>query len=517
VIDRRIPAWAASAATAVVLVGFVIVSFVQRWNVLSSSPFPLGVDGYFYPVQLRSLLDTGTLQYAASPMTFWLMAPLAAATDPITGAKLGAALYGALIAFPAYGVAVQLAGRDARGHGLVASALVTFSAGSAYMSIEFVKNGIGITVALAALWLVLRALETPSRARVVGAIAGLVAAMLAHKMAAGIVLGIAVPAAIAEALARGELRGRRLLQLAVVAAIAVIAISVAGMIAPRRFLSPADARLIGGLFTVDADWTLPVLASSRSTLRLGYEPLVGLILGGLAAAALVVEHVVVRADRPRRSVIVTSWFVVGLALVIGLPWLAVDDSQGLGMRLRIVAFVPMALCATIVLRVVSRLVLARLLHRTVVHAVVAGVLLVGILALRGTRSRTEGRVLAHPAIVSGIHALAGRIPDGDTVIVPERHIAFMVAWYTRAPISIRPEPVPIERRWRVMPLAFIGMGSPLDDALIRVRTRPELPPVIGLHPRHPNGLVLVPEVTWQYVLTRLPSGVRDHFAAWPAI
>ena len=41
--------------------------FQQRWALLSASPFPLGVDGYFYPVQLRALLDHGALAYPSSP------------------------------------------------------------------------------------------------------------------------------------------------------------------------------------------------------------------------------------------------------------------------------------------------------------------------------------------------------------------------------------------------------------------------------------------------------------------
>jgi hypothetical protein len=66
-----------------------------------------------------------------------------------------------------------------------------------------------------------------------------------------------------------------------------------------------------------------------------------------------------------------------------------------------------------------------------------------------------------------------------------------------------------------LPLAFIGMGSPLDDELLRART--ESSPPIGLHARHPNGLVLVPEATWQRVLARLPADPRARYAAWPTI
>ncbi len=32
----------------------------ERWAALGSTPFPLGIDGYYYPIQLRSLLETGT-------------------------------------------------------------------------------------------------------------------------------------------------------------------------------------------------------------------------------------------------------------------------------------------------------------------------------------------------------------------------------------------------------------------------------------------------------------------------
>ena len=102
--ERSLPSWARRWASR---------SPCRRWSrgrsrtATSSSPrrpYPVGVDGYFYPIQLRSLLEHGHLQYPPSPLTFWLMAPFAAVTDPITGAKLGAALLGALVALPAYAV-----------------------------------------------------------------------------------------------------------------------------------------------------------------------------------------------------------------------------------------------------------------------------------------------------------------------------------------------------------------------------------------------------------------------------
>ena len=66
-----------------------------------------------------------------------------------------------------------------------------------------------------------------------------------------------------------------------------------------------------------------------------------------------------------------------------------------------------------------------------------------------------------------------------------------------------------------MPLAYIGDHSPLDGALLAARRQPALAPPIGLHPRHPDGLVLVAEPTWEWILAQLPPGDRAHYARWP--
>ncbi|HEY5933479.1 MAG TPA: glycosyltransferase family 39 protein [Kofleriaceae bacterium] len=514
-----------SIAIATVLVGLCAWSFAERWDVLASSPFPVGVDGYFYPIQLRSLLETGSLQYAASPLAFWVMAPLAAATDPIVGAKLGAALFGALIAFPAYGVGVRL-GR-ARGAGLVAAILATRSAGSMYLSIEFVKNGLGLTLAMTALWLLLRALELPTRGRIGGFVVALVLAMLAHKMAAAIVLGIAIPATLVEVTARGELRGRRLLYTIGMLGAGGVAAIIAGVVAPQRFVSPGDLALLGELFTSDAQWTLPALARDLRELPLGHEALIGLVLAALAAIALMGSPVLLQPGAR-----VLGWCGIGLAAVIGIPWLDVSDPQGLAFRLRLAAFVPLALCAAIVTGALLALgrrelgaalvrrgglddaALARHTKRAE-SAVVAIVL--GILALRTPGARTDGRVLAHPAMIAAAQAMTDRIPAGDTAIIPERHIAFMVAWYTRTRVAIRPDGVPVANRWRVLPRHFIGIDSELDRALLAIRSRTDIPRPLGVHPLHPNGLVIVSEPTWQALLASLPENVRSRWARWPTI
>jgi len=108
------------------------------------------------------------------------------------------------------------------------------------------------------------------------------------------------------------------------------------------------------------------------------------------------------------------------------------------------------------------------------------------------------------------------------VIVPERHILFMVAWYARAKVSLDPTRVPYADRVRMMPLAFIGFAddSPLGQMLdLARRSEPAQgrAPPLSFHPRHRNGLVLVTEPTWDWMLALLPPRARDYWGGWPTI
>lgn len=489
-----------TAAIVVALAALVVWSAWQRWQLLTVSPFPLGADGYFYPVQVRSLLEHGTLEFPAAPLTFWWMAPFAAVTDPITGAKLGAAIGGALIAIPAYGTGWQLT--QQRGAGLVAAAVAASAATSRYLTIEFVKQGLGLTVALFAIWLALRAISFPTRRRIGLALAALTAAALTHKLAGGLVLLLALPAAFEEARGRGVLRGRRLLYMIIALGTLGVVVLILGLLAPKRFLSPGDLALISDVFTSTARWDAPALVTPNISLDFEHEAAIGGVLGLIAGVLLALRV----GEKLRRGERAIAWGFVVLGVGIALPWLAVEDSNGLGFRLRVTAFVPLAICAALVASAIARLLDGWQRNAMLVALALAVV-------IRARHPRHEGLVLAHPSLVSAL--LAAKIPADTTVIVPEHHVMFMVAWYTRAPVSLRPERIPYARRMRLLPYAFIGMGSPLDEAIDAARRdgRVAAPP-LGLHPRHRNGIVLVTEPTWDWLLASLPPELRGVWARW---
>lgn len=500
--------WIWRAATVAALVALVVWSAWQRYTALSISPFPLGVDGYFYPVQLRSLLETGALQYPSSPLTFWWLAPFAAATDPITGTKLGAAIGTALVALPAYGIGWRLTKQ--RGASLVAAAVAATASTSTYLPSEFVKQGIGLTVALTAIWLLLRALSSPSRTRIALAVGGFVLSLLAHKLAAGIVIALAVPAVFEEARGRGVLRGRRLLYLLIAGVTLALTALVLGIVAPQRFLSPEDLALAANIFTTNAHWDGAALVTPNLTLSFDHEAAIAGTLA-IVAAILLALRIGEGTDHKRsRGTRMVAWMFVALALVIALPWLAVDNPQGLGFRLRVTAFVPLAIVAALVAAAAASYLAGW--QRD------AALVAVAVIVARAPHTRGEGRVLPHPSMVSAVMAATSKIPAGTTVIVPERHILFMTAWYTRAPVRLRPDAVPYGQRMRLMPGAFISLGSPFEDVIEHARADTHVAePPLGLHPRHRNGLVLVTEPTWDWLIAALPPDVRGFWARWSTI
>ena len=499
------PRWLPTLATFVALAALVAWSFHERWDVLASSPFPLGVDGYFYPIEVRSLLEHGTLAYPASPVTIWWMAPFAAVTDPITGCKLASALGGALVALPAFGLGKRVGGNHAAG--LVAATVATLSAGSAYLSIEFVKQGIGLTLALAALLAVLRAAEASSRRRNLVAAGAIVATLLAHKLAAALVIAISLVVVVEELRARGQLRGRRLLYAIATLVVVAVVLVVLGAISPQRFGSLADLSRARALFTTEAQWDAAALVRPLFTLAFDHEAFIAVIVALAAGAVLWSQRgpgqaYVVRSEGTR---LVAYAFVV-FALVIGLPWLDATDPQGLAFRLRIAAFIPLAMSAAIVAGALPG-------RAGLAAGACACLALVAV-----PRDRREGAVLAHPALVASALALVDHVPAGATLVVPERHVEFMVAWYTRAPVTLQPSRVPYAQRIRVLlPLSSANAGFPLEAALAAARSETSLEPPLDLHPRARDGFVVVTEATWDFILAQLPARARAHYAAWSTI
>src|SRR5512137_3126018 len=90
-----------AAALAVVGILFVVAAWA-RLRALLATPFPTGVDGYWYLIEVRSLLERGRLHYPSAPLVPWLMAAAALVMDPVLALKSVAAVGSAALVWPSY-------------------------------------------------------------------------------------------------------------------------------------------------------------------------------------------------------------------------------------------------------------------------------------------------------------------------------------------------------------------------------------------------------------------------------
>ncbi|HEU5060825.1 MAG TPA: glycosyltransferase family 39 protein [Kofleriaceae bacterium] len=481
-----LPGWLVAGALALLAAW----TFRDRWQFLTATPYPTGVDGYWYAVQLRSILGGDGLYYPAAPLALWLMAPLAALAGPFTGAKLGAALASAALPLAVYPLGRRIGG--SRAAGLLSAVLVATSAGSFYLATEFVKNAVALPIGMAALVATARALERPSRRRAALAAALVAATGLAHALVLALVLVAAAPPLAAVLLERGRVRA--------------LAIAGAAGAAGAGLLAWWQADLLGGLFSPEADWALPALRLGGRALLFRHEVAVAgaVSLAALVAVALARWVGALASQAPLRD----RAFGLGpaaWAVLFALPWIDAGDPDGLAFRVRLLSFAPLALAAPLL----AAHALARLdatWRMTVV------MLATGIALYRPGRYEAPV-VRADPDLAAAVAAAKGRVPAGDMIVSPERHLVFMTVWYTGVEARLDPESVPPARRWRLIPMSY--MSESLVRALDDARAGEDVAPPISLHRGNRNGLVLLREPTWQWVLARLPAPEAETYRRWP--
>ena len=398
----------------------------------------------------------------------------------------------ALIAVPVYGIARELDSN--RGPAIAAAAVAATAAASFYLSVEFVKNGVGLTMAAGGIWAVLVAERKKGRAWVALACGLAVATWLTHKSAASLLVIGAAPLAIPWLVAKKKAG-------LAVAAAAAIALGLVSWVFPERFVGTADLGLARDLFGGGFDWRLPVLSLPGGRRdHYGYE--VFLALGACALFWLLHR----KSDGPRRSVYVIGG-LTAFALLCALPTLEVGNPNALGFRIRLLAFFGLALTAGPTLS----LALAR---ATPLTRAAIGLGLAGFIVAARPAAYTAPVVEQHPALVAAVRAADGAIPQGDAIVTPERRLAFMATWFTRRSAAQRPEAIETTRRWRLLPLPY--MSGPLLRAIEAERASSSDAGLIrSLHPHDPLGLVLIAEASWSRILSRLTAAERARYDAWP--
>jgi hypothetical protein len=484
-LKRRAPAIAALAVAAI-----VAITFVARWRYLSSFDTAVGVDGYYYAVQLRSLLAGEGLYYPASPMAFWLMLPGAWVLGPIAGAKLGAALGTAATAIPVYAIVRRATGD--RAAGVLGASLIATSAGSFYLSTEFVKQGIGLTLALAFVASIGAALDAQSerqrRTRYALAGALFVATLLSHLTAVGIATLFAVPP-LWVYLRQGD-GGNRLRAVTRIAAMMVVAALLVLLVVPAA----RKALAFGGIF---GPASFDYMGERTFRYEVAFAAAAGALLAIAARGRAGAEARAARSGAPSAAARALLYGPATFAIVLALPWLSLDDPNGLVYRVRLMAFAALAICAPAALN----LLMAR--ARPAYRLAMAAVASLGVLALVPF-TYTVPVVVPNRAMVPSLTAIAQHTPPDAVIIASDNALAFLVKWVTNREGRMKPIASDLRPTYRLL---SPGIVPAVQFDRFRQQLPAHLSPPIRLSPSQPP-MWLIAEPTWRALVDSLPPAQR---------
>lgn len=156
-------------------------------HLMLSTPLLPGIDGPYYAVQVRWLVERGALKYADPPLAFLLLAAFYLALgDLFLAVKLGSALMTALSAVPVYLLVRRLT--SSRVAGATAGLALVVNPFTLKLYSDFIKNSIGL------LWLNLFLLfdveyvRSPSRRSLACLAAALLLTALTHVLDYGVAL-----------------------------------------------------------------------------------------------------------------------------------------------------------------------------------------------------------------------------------------------------------------------------------------------------------------------------------------
>jgi len=400
-LDRRI----GGTALAILAVACLAVrlAFVARL------PGSTGYDAYYYAVQIRALIERGTLAYRGASLVYGPMALLGAVFGPERAAAVSAAVGGALLPLAVYGAARELS-RSAW-VGLAAAALAARSEVHFVASIELIKNAWALAAYAAFVGACARADREPGPRRVAAAAIWGVAAVGSHASTAPLVaiLGAAIAAPHLARSWRTTARVRA----------ALLAGTLAGITAFALWGPAAGSRLLRANLSLTPHLCLPDFATRLEAINgpvYALELLVYPVILGAALAALAIPA--------SRRALVSSPVAVGLTITLAVLLAPVWTCNPMGLFSRLIrmALVPALLLAA------AAAGYARLSVRRVASAAVySGALLTLPLQLRLPYARS------HPHFEAGRDAIAAvaRLVPRDALVLAPHGWQFFVTYVTR--------------------------------------------------------------------------------------
>lgn len=120
-----------------------LFTLIVRFSMLQKSTEPNGLDGYFYALQAKSLVETGRLENPSTQIGYYISGACAFfAKDAITGVKFWSAISSALISLGVFLLLLSLTGKNLLS--LLGFLLVSVSPSVATLAINYINNQTGV-------------------------------------------------------------------------------------------------------------------------------------------------------------------------------------------------------------------------------------------------------------------------------------------------------------------------------------------------------------------------------------
>lgn len=133
----------------------VLAGAAVRAVFLFADDFTTGFDGYYYALQVRSLVETGRIMNYDNSLVFPLLRLFAfLGRDVVFTNKLAVVILCPLTAVPIFLAALRMT--SSRAAALTAALFFSLSFSQIYMSFEIIKNGVGMLFTASALYCLMR-------------------------------------------------------------------------------------------------------------------------------------------------------------------------------------------------------------------------------------------------------------------------------------------------------------------------------------------------------------------------
>ncbi len=431
----------------------VLAGAAARALLLFSTPLVPGMNGAYYLVQARSLLQQGKLGIPDLPLTFVIQAILAKIVQFVSGASLESsivfavkfadAVLPALVAVPVFALVRRWAKRSGADLWVPACTALAAAAGAPALVMvgDFQKNSLGLVWLAALLWALNNWLEQPSVKRALLPVTFLGLIGVTHIGVFGWALALTA-LVMGVALWRCEASTRRAIVpwlFAGGAACAVAAGLVLWKFDPARVqrLASAATHPLTYLHQNQGPAMRGTPPGGQNNFRPpggpnGFPGGPGMLPGGwnwiptvalLAASTAAIAAVWFRRKNlPAGSVAVVTGCALGLLILSG-PWVTGDKV----MRFRLIAVGPALICGSFA---ILQLRWAR------VRTVVATLMALALLVPGAMRVMHGGRPVITLEAANELRSLSADIPaPGKTLIVARHGLEWWAAWYLHTHIA----------------------------------------------------------------------------------